>query len=85
MTSLRTLKLSHRKVPQFNIPALLEDAIAIENLELQVDTDTTLSQEFIGFWPNKLKSITIVGRGIHRISNNAFRARISHFIIILLI
>ncbi|GLV45240.1 chaoptin [Carabus blaptoides fortunei] len=72
MSSLRTLKLSHRKVPQFNIPALVDETIGLENLELQVDTDTTLAQEFTGILPNKLRSITIVGTGIRTISNSAF-------------
>lgn len=36
MTVLRSLKLSHMKKSEFNVPQLLEENVAVQHLELMV-------------------------------------------------
>lgn len=69
---LRTLKMSsYKNLPDFNIPQLIEGNIALRNLDIDIDYESSMSSELSGAFPTKVRNITLSGKGLHMISNAA--------------
>lgn len=81
MNALRTLKISvTSNVRNFNIPKILENNEAIENLFLVVDSSQIdLGNEMNGEWPSKLNNVTIMGRQFKFLSERFFRVSQHHY------
>ncbi|CAH0723586.1 unnamed protein product, partial [Brenthis ino] len=70
MYGLRTLKISvNGNVRDFNLPKILTQNAALENLYIQVDNNQVdLSKEMNGYLPSKLNNLTITGRALRALS-----------------
>lgn len=69
MYGLRTLKITVYDSREFNIPKMLTQNAALENLLLDVENPAVeLGKEMSGPLPCKLSNITITGRGMKYLS-----------------
>lgn len=69
--ALRSLQIStYEKVKNFNIPKLLLKNNGLKNLEVHVDTDTSLDKEMEGVLPYKVRNLTFSGLKLKKIADD---------------
>lgn len=80
---LETLKLTiSQDVSDFNFPNLIKNNNALRNLEIEIMDDGrlggfSLKEDFNGFFPNKMKNLTLIGRGLKILPDNLLQVRIN--------
>ncbi|KAL3279502.1 hypothetical protein HHI36_017011, partial [Cryptolaemus montrouzieri] len=76
LNSLRTLSINfYRNIKNFNIPKLLTNNCGLEELEINVETNTeeNLDREMAGSFPFKLRNITFSGTGLKKLGQNVLK------------
>ncbi|XP_066248274.1 chaoptin [Euwallacea similis] len=72
MYSLRTMRMNlYTGFKTFNIPALIQWSTGLRNLEVHVDrqSESDLNKEMAGYFPPKLRNITLSGRGLKKLGS----------------